>query len=256
MLAVHTTLPAESTQHPPVVLIHGAANSAAVWTYWQRILADRGFPAYAIDLRGHGLSSAIDLSRTSMRDYADDVCSAIEQLAAPPVLIGWSMGGLVAMMAACTLGAGRVRAVVGLAPSVPATRIDASVLLRSGEFDATEYGITSSDPDDQPVMPDLDREERTIALASLGRESRYARDERAAGVVIDALPCPLLIVTGTADTQWPRSRYDDLHLRAEHLSVDGASHWGLVLNRRALASLVPQVEAWILGAAGLADRRS
>lgn len=220
------------------------------------MLADRGFPAYAIDLRGHGEGDASDLSRTSMRDYADDLCFAIEQLAAPPELVGWSMGGFVAMMAACTLGAERVRAVVGLAPSTPAQHTDDSVPLRTGEFDATEYGIISNDPDDEPAMPDLDREERSIALSSLGRESRYARDERAAGVVVDALPCPLLIVTSNGDTQWPRSRYDDLHLPAAHLSVDDASHWGLVLNRRVLASIVPQVEAWLRGIAGRADQRS
>jgi hypothetical protein len=94
-------------------------------------------------------------------------------------------------------------------------------------------------------MPDLDREEREIALASLCRESRYARDERAAGVILPSLPCPLLVVTSTGDTQWPGSRYDGLHLPAERLSVDGASHWGLVLNRRLVGVLVPQVVTWI-----------
>jgi hypothetical protein len=97
-------------------------------------------------------------------------------------------------------------------------------------------------------MPDLDREERIVALSSLARESRYARDERAAGVEIASLPCPLLIVTGTADTQWPRSRYDNLHLPAQHMSVEGASHWGLVLNRRALRSVVVDVVGWIAAA--------
>jgi len=63
--------------------------------------------------------------------------------------------------------------------------------------------------------------------------------------VIESLPCPLLVVTGTADTQWPRERYASLSLPAEHLSADGASHWGLVLNRRALATLCPSVVAWI-----------
>ena len=94
-------------------------------------------------------------------------------------------------------------------------------------------------------MPDLDREARVIALGSLGRESRLARDERQAGIVIESFPCPLLIVTGTADTQWPRQRYDDLGLQADHLSVEGASHWGLVLNRSALATMIPAVLRWM-----------
>jgi pimeloyl-ACP methyl ester carboxylesterase len=241
MLAVRSLLPAQAGGRPPIVLVHGAANSAAVWTYWQQMLADAGFAAHAIDLRGHGASATIDLSQTSMQDYADDVRSLIGELSATPVLIGWSMGGLVAMLAA----ADGVRAIVGLAPSTPSKSLDESMPLRAGEFDATEYGITTRDPDQQPAMPDLDRDERIVALSSLCNESRYARDERARGVVIEALPCPMLIVTGTADAQWPRGRYDGLHLAAQHLSVVGASHWGLVLNRRALATLVPQVIKWI-----------
>jgi hypothetical protein len=54
-------------------------------------------------------------------------------------------------------------------------------------------------------MADLDRDERVVALESLGLESRMARDERKAGIVIAAAPCPMLVVTGTADTQWPRA---------------------------------------------------
>ena len=91
---------------------------------------------------------------------------------------------------------------------------------------------------------------RQVALASLGKESRYARDERQRGIVIESLPCPLLIVTGADDRQWPRERYRDLWLPADELTVDGASHWGLVLNRRALAALVPAVLAWLDRAAG------
>ena len=92
------------------------------------------------------------------------------------------------------------------------------------------------------------REERLVALASLGRESRLARGERRAGVVIESLPCPLLLVTGTADRAWPAERYRGLWLRADRLSVEAASHWGLVLNRRALAGLIPAVLCWLTSA--------
>lgn len=243
MLAVSAALPNNVTDLPPVILVHGAANSASVWTLWQRELAAHGWPSYAIDLRGHGRSDPIDLSHTSMHDYAADGRSLAVQFMRPPVVIGWSMGGLVVMMVAATGVAG---ACVALAPSVPMRQIDTSAVLQPGEFGAEEYGITNRDPEYQPAMPDLDREERTMALASLCRESRLARDERKAGIVIESLPCPLLIVTGTADRQWPAERYNDLWLRADPLSVEGASHWGLVLNRRALATTIPAVLRWIV----------
>ena len=245
MIAVSARLPATDDGRPPIVLVHGAANSAAVWTYWQQPLAREGWASYTIDLRGHGASSPLDLSTTSMHEYTADVLRLVQQLRKPPILIGWSMGGLVAMMAAMITGAGGVTACVGLAPSMPARAIDTSLPLRSGVFTAEEYGITSHDPDDQPAMPDLDREERQVALASLSPESRFARDERQRGIRIESLPVPLLIVTGTADHQWPRERYRDLWLPADHLTIEGASHWGLVLSRRALRHTVPVVLGWL-----------
>jgi pimeloyl-ACP methyl ester carboxylesterase len=242
MLAVSTMLPDRETNRPPIILVHGAANSASIWTFWQRDLAARGWSSYAVDLRGHGRSDSLDLSHTSMQDYADDVHMLVTQVARPPVLVGWSMGGLVAMMAAAS---GFAAACVGLAPSTPAQQINTAVALRFGEFGPEEYGITSRDPEHQPAMPDLDQEERLIALASLGQESRLARDERQRGIVIESLLCRLLIVTGTKDRQWPRERYDGLWLAADYLGVEGASHWGLVLNRRALATVIPAVLQWI-----------
>lgn len=242
MLTASAVLPETVTDLPPVILVHGAANSAHVWMYWQRDLAAHGYPAYAIDLRGHGRSDPIDLSHTHMQDYAADVRALARQFKRLPVVMGWSMGGLVAMMVAAQ---GAAVACVGLAPSTPTRRIDPSVVLRTGEFGPEEYGIKSRDPEKQPAMPDLDREERQVALASLCREARPARDERQAGIVIASLPCPLLVVTGTRDTQWPRQRYEGLELSADYLEIEGASHWGLVLNRRALGTAIPAVLHWI-----------
>ncbi|HEV2125468.1 MAG TPA: alpha/beta fold hydrolase [Chloroflexota bacterium] len=228
------------------MLIHGAANSAKVWPFWQRELAQRGWLTYAVDLRGHGQSEVAELGATTMADYAADVRTLIHQLAQPPLLIGWSMGGLVAMMVAAT---DVVAGCVGLAPSLPARRLDDSVALRQGTFGAEEYGIISRNPDEQPAMPDLDREERLIALASLGPESRLARDERKRGIVIEKLGCPLLLVTGSDDRQWPSEQYAGLWLQADRLVADGASHWGLVLNRRALSKTIPSVVDWMVRAA-------
>ena len=214
-----------------------------VWRYWQQALAQGGWGSYAVDLRGHGESpGAVD--GASMSDYAADVTAVAEQLPETPVVLGWSMGGLVAIMAASS---GRARACVGLAPSTPALERDASVEIRRGGFGPEEYGITSEDPADQPAMPDLDLdiEERMIALASAAPESRTARDDRKAGIVVTSLPCPLLVVTGSQDEAWPRSAYAGMRLPADYLELSGASHWGLVLNRRLLPELSSGVMDWL-----------
>jgi pimeloyl-ACP methyl ester carboxylesterase len=223
-------------------MVHGAANSALIWSYWYQALNALGWPAVAVVLRGHERGPFADLATVSMRDYAEDVARVVRSSKDPPIVMGWSMGGLVAMMVAASLP---VAACVGLAPSMPARRTDSTAPLRTGVFGPEEYGITSSDPATQPAMPDLDLEEREVALASLTNESRLARDERRAGIEIHALSCPLLIVTGTEDRQWPHSAYAGLWLGADFLEAQGASHWGLVLNRRVLERLVPAVVQWL-----------
>lgn len=227
---------------PPLLLVHGAANSARVWSPWQAALAGLGRSSWALDLRGHGASEPVDLSQTRMADYVDDVCAAARRLSRPPVLVGWSMGGLVVLLAASAAGA---CACVALAPSAPAARHDPTVPLRAGTFGPEEYGIEDLDPDRQPSMPDLDRDARLVALASLGLESRLARDERKAGIVVPPLACPVLVVTGGGDRLWPRRRYEDCPLRAEWLEAPGASHWGLVLAPTTVATLVPAVLRWL-----------
>ena len=177
-----------------------------------------------------------------MSDYADDIAAIANDLSETAVVMGWSMGGLVSMIVAAR---GLVRACVGLAPSVPAATRDESIWIRNGVFGPEEYGITNQNPTDQPVMPDLDMEERMIALKSASIESRAARDDRKAGIVIPSLPCPLLVVTGSRDGHWPRSAYTSMHLHAEYIESHGSSHWGLVLNRRLLPEISELVADWL-----------
>src|SRR5262244_3975112 len=125
MVAVRAhSLLTNADERPSVILVHGAANSARVWTFWQGELARRGWSSHAVDLRGHGASAPAELGTTRMADYADDVVALARSLRQPPILVGWSMGGLVAMMAAAAC---RARACVGLAPSAPTRTCDASV---------------------------------------------------------------------------------------------------------------------------------
>src|SRR3972149_261049 len=87
---------------PPLLLIHGAANGAWVWDVWRRHLQPLGWEVNVLDLRGHGRSLPADLGSTTMEDYLSDVESVTPQIVAAqgqhPVIGGWGMGGLPAVM--------------------------------------------------------------------------------------------------------------------------------------------------------------
>lgn len=240
-LAVRGLVP-EGARPTPIVLVHGAANSSPQWHYWQPALAEAGWASYALDLRGHGGSVPADLGNAGMEEYVDDVGAVASTLATPPIVMGWSMGGLVALRFA---EREESVACVALAPSPPARERDPAKPIRTGVFDASEYGITSSDPDEQRTMPDLDREERLVALGGLSAESWRAKTEREAGVVVTALRSPLLLVAGARDRQFPPERYEDLWLPHERVTIPEASHWGLVLSRPAVEYAVPHVLEWL-----------
>ncbi|MBA2660804.1 MAG: alpha/beta fold hydrolase [Bradymonadaceae bacterium] len=90
-------LPETSDSRPPLLFVHGAMHGAWCWDeHWMPAAAARGWPCYALSLRGHaGSDGGAGRHRWTLRDYVHDVMQVIATLPRPPVLIGHSMGGLV-----------------------------------------------------------------------------------------------------------------------------------------------------------------
>lgn len=86
-----------------VVFLHGAQHDHSVWILQSRALAYRGLSVLALDLPGHG-RSAVPLE-TSVEGIARRAAAALEPLANPGfVLVGHSMGSLIALELAAMLG--------------------------------------------------------------------------------------------------------------------------------------------------------
>jgi len=79
------------------LLVHGAWHGAWCWkVHFVDYLTKQGFQVHAMSLRGHGSSEGRPRLRwSSLADYVDDVAQVAQQLSAPPIVIGHSMGGLV-----------------------------------------------------------------------------------------------------------------------------------------------------------------
>ena len=104
-----------------IFFIHGMWGGGWYWEKHRRFLEDRGFTCIAPTLRHHDMDPRDTpdpgLGTTSLLDYAQDLEQEIETLGVKPVLIGHSMGGLLAQI----LGArGLARALVLMTPAPPA----------------------------------------------------------------------------------------------------------------------------------------
>lgn len=83
---------------PSLLFIHGGCHGAWCWDeFMLPWFASRGWHANALSLRGHGSSDGREgISRWTLADYEDDVGQVLEQIARPTVLIGHSIGGVLA----------------------------------------------------------------------------------------------------------------------------------------------------------------
>ena len=96
----------------PIVLVHGFAQQASTWDDTAHLLADAGAECFGFELAGHGAGACFAGGDPAKRSDFFDLrfqarallafCRAVARDAGvAPVLVGYSMGGRVALQAAC-----------------------------------------------------------------------------------------------------------------------------------------------------------
>lgn len=102
---------------PALLFIPGGYHGAWCYAGWLRQCRDTGIACAALDYRGHGSLAGEGLAvDTSIEAYAEDTVLAARSFATPPIIVGHSLGGLVAMLAATQT---RVAGLALVAPSPP-----------------------------------------------------------------------------------------------------------------------------------------
>lgn len=96
-LEVISRFPSKGKKRTPLLFVHGAFTAAWVWSeHFLEWFAERGWPAHAVSVRGHGGSEGHEqLGNWGIDHYMADVLQVVEELGEAPILIGHSMGGFV-----------------------------------------------------------------------------------------------------------------------------------------------------------------
>jgi pimeloyl-ACP methyl ester carboxylesterase len=121
-------------QGPLVVLSHGIGDHRQVYRFLAPRLAQAGYRVAAADLRGHGESSMGWKSVTgkdaiSRTDIAGDLLALIRQLGGPAVIVGHSISGGAATIAAA-MEPELVSGIVEINPFTRTQKVDLGGLLR------------------------------------------------------------------------------------------------------------------------------
>jgi pimeloyl-ACP methyl ester carboxylesterase len=106
---------------PRLILLHGFSDSADTWRPLLRLLAQRGCAATAVDLPSHGLADSLDGSRPVLPQFNRFVTHVVRHCAPDgAIVVGNSLGGLVALQLAETLTASSGLSPIGVVGVCPA----------------------------------------------------------------------------------------------------------------------------------------
>jgi len=259
-VAAHPDAPAVPPPRPPILFVHGYMVGAWYFEPYQRFFAERGWPSWAINLRGRAAERwAGALGRVTIADYTADALRAARALAERagverPVVIGHSMGGLVAQKvaeagmaeAAVLLCSAPPRGVRSLSPRLlaaqlrhlwPTLRRRAITAGRDefGYFSLNRMPAEEHDAYYARAVPDSSTAGRELLFNSVAVDERRVR-------------CPVLVVAATEDRFFKPQVERRLAAKygAEFLEFSGHAH--LLLCEPGWEGPAARIERWLADA--------
>lgn len=226
----------------PLLMIHGGSHGWWAFDGWLRFFAGAGWKSYSMSLRNHTDSYAVSKEEylaLTVRDYVDDVMRVIEQIEPHPVLIGHSMGGIIAQKAA---------EVAGIAALVLVSTVGPGQLGR----------MRGPVPVDRPVMLEME-DVKTLwfnRIADEELEAYYRRmvpespsviNEYSSGkVLIDRrkIHCPVLVVGAQYDRTVVHNAKDVARFYdAPCITIPNSGHD--VMLERVASEAADRIEKWL-----------
>jgi pimeloyl-ACP methyl ester carboxylesterase len=258
------------TKH--VVIIHGSFSRGEQLAAARAAFEERGYTAHTPTLRHHELPAhegAAKVASLSLRDYADDLVVLVNSLDSQPLLMGHSMGGLVAqLVAARTRPAGVVAAcpapaagILGATPTTLRMSLPHVLRLRSWTkpwrpptFEQFRSWIANTQPEDTA---------REIYDGFVCESGRYLwelllappRLSKASVVDFAAVSAPVLVIGAECDRIVPAGVVRRTAARYQHgtsVEIPGSDH--MVFSGATLPVTMSYIDDWMARNHVLADQ--
>jgi len=247
---------------PLVVLSHGIGNRRQAYRFLAPMLARAGYPVASADLRGHGESSMgwPSITRTNV---AGDLLALTGHLGGPAVIVGHSLSGGAATIAAATRP-DLVAAIVEINPLTRTQKLNLGAMPRVRRYRRCLFLLGGTrvfrslglwlrylnlaypaKPADYPgYMTAL-----AAKLREPGRMAEFMKTFKStpadAAAQLPNIRCPALVIMGTLDPDFPGPRAEGEAIIAAMPAgagtaamIDGAGHYPHAQSPEAVAELV------------------
>jgi len=247
---------------PLVVLSHGIGDHRQAYRFLAPELAQAGYRVASADLRGHGESS-LGWASITRTDVAGDLLALIGHLGGPAVIVGHSISGGAATIAAAKRP-DLVSGIVEINPFTRTQRLDAGALLRVRRYRRGIFLLTGTQllrslglwmrylDVAYPAKP-ADYAGYMAALAAKlrepGRMAEFLKTGKStpadAGAQLPSVSRPALVIMGTLDPDFADPRVEGDAIAAAMPAglgtvamVDGAGHYPHAQSPGEVAALV------------------
>lgn len=256
-----------------IVMIHGMMVGPWCWENYKGFFEGKGYRCLTPSLRFHEMDPRDrpdpSLGRVGLQDYAADLEKELREMGESPILMGHSMGGLLAQIlasrglarAAVLLTPASPRGVMALKPSVIWSF--SGVMMKWGFWRRPfRFSFEKAVYSTMHLMP---REQQEEAYRKMVYESGRAAfqigfwlldRDRASEVDPEKVRCPVLAVSGRHDRITPASVVRQVAARYKAVSTykefDGHAHW--VLIEPGWEEVALYVHEWLREVLGDSDR--
>lgn len=247
---------------PLVLLAHGMGDSRHSYRFMVPELVAAGYRVANVDIRGCGDSST-SWSSYERADIAADLVALVRHLGGPAVIIGHSISGGAATIAAAT-APDEIVGIVELAPFTRKQSFDIVGMLRhrhvragmaqllrvmmsgslTGWMRYLDIAIPSKPADwvaeRARIETTMGQPERMAVLHAMTKTTPAD-----AGAMLAGVHCPVLIIEGTADPDWADPRAEGMRIVADLPAglgtvevIEGAGHYPHAETPAAVLALV------------------
>jgi len=246
-----------------IFMIHGMWGGGWYWDKFQGYFEDKGYRCIAPYLRHHDINSddppPPGLGKTSLLDYAEDLELEIKKLDEKPIIMGHSMGGLLAQILASR---NLAKAAVLIAPAPPAGILAFTwSVLKSFQEVLFRWGFwkkphkLSYEKAVYATMRKLPEDERQYIYNRSVWESGRAGTEigfwfagvKGAQVDSSRLTCPLLIISGSEDNITPTKVVKKIAEKYKpfyaYMEFGGHSHW--IIREPGWKKIAAYIDRWL-----------
>ncbi|PJN58157.1 hypothetical protein PAEAM_37290 [Paenibacillus sp. GM1FR] len=224
-----------TTQKPPLLFVHGAYTGSWMWSKYIPHFVQHGWTCYVMNLRSHYKSRAMDMTMITFDDYLEDIREVLAEFNEPPVLIGFSMGGILSQKIAETV------TLAGLVVIDASLSKEVHELIPYPESNRITPGIIMPAPvRDELTSIDETAEDIAFQLKYLQTESAKAFATfsvlcGADGVSIngDLIHCPSLVIKAvSSEDEDQRGNLTAKQLHAAYAGLWDTTHTGLLVGQR------------------------